>query len=107
MLYTFKSPAAANLIMLQPNGARMLQIIGKEPGPQGIVLPEQMGAALAALDAAIAQESAELQQAATAARAAGEAVPEPKDVSLRQRAKPFIDMLRRCLAAKEAIVWGV
>lgn len=107
MLYTFKSPAAANLIMLQPNGARMVQIIGKEPGPQGIVLPEQMPAALDALDAAIRQEDAELREAAAAARAAGDQVPEPRDVSLRQRAKPFIDMLKRCHAAKEPIVWGV
>ena len=107
MLYTFKSPAAANLIMLQPNGARMVQIIGKEPGPQGIVLPEQMPAARDARDAAIRQEDAELREAAAAARAAGDQVPEPRDVSLRQRAKPFIDMLKRCHAAKKPIVWGV
>ena len=107
MLYTFKSPAAANLIMLQPNGARMVQVIGKEPGPQGIVLPEQMPAALDALDAAIRQEDAELREAAAAARAAGDQVPESRDVSLRQRAKPFIDMLKRCHAANKPIVWGV
>ncbi len=107
MLYTFKSSAAANLIMLQPNGARMLQIIGKEPGASGIVLAEQMPAAIAALEAAIALEDAQLQEAAAAARAAGESMPDPRDVSLRQRAKPFIDMLRRCHAGKEPIVWGV
>ena len=107
MLYTFKSPAAANLIMLQPNGARVLQTIGKDPGPKGIVLPEQMPAALAALEAAIAAEDAALLEAAAAARAAGEPPPEPRDVSLRQRAKPFIDMLKRCHKAGESIVWGV
>jgi hypothetical protein len=107
MLYTFKSLAAANLIMLQANGARMLQIIGKEPGPKGIVLAEQMPAAITALEAAIAREEAELKEAAAAARAAGESFQEPRDVSLRQRAKPFIDMLKRCHAAKEPIVWGV
>ena len=107
MLYTFKSKAAANLIMLQAHGARMLQIIGKEPGPQGIVLPDQMPAALQALEEALAQEDAALQESAKAAKAAGEPVPEPRDVGLRQRAKPFIDMLRRCHAAHESIVWGV
>ena len=107
MLYTFKSPAAANLIMLQPNGARMVQIIGKEPGPQGIVLPDQMPGAIAALEAAIVREEAELQDAMAAAKAAGTPSPEARDVSLRQRAKPFIDMLKRCHAAKESIVWGV
>ena len=107
MLYTFKSAAAANLIMLQPNGARMLQIIGKEPGPKGIVLPEQMPAAITALEAAIARADAEAQEAAAAAKASGDSVPEPREVSLRQRAKPFIDMLRRCHAAGEPVVWGV
>ncbi len=103
MLYTFKSPAAGNLIMLQPNGARVLQIIGKDPGPQGILLPEQMPAAILALEAAISREAAALQEA----KANGEPLPEAKDVSLRQRAKPFIDMLRRCHQAGENIVWGV
>jgi hypothetical protein len=107
MLYTFKSPAAANLIMLQPNGTRMLQIIGKEPGPKGIVTPEQMPAAVTAIEAAIAREEVELQEAAAAAKLAGKPLPEPRDVALRQRAKPFVDMLKRCLAAKEPIVWGV
>ena len=41
MLYKFKSKAAGDLIMLEPNGRRVLQIIGKEPGPKGIVLPEE------------------------------------------------------------------
>ncbi len=107
MLYTFKSPAAANLIMLQPNGARMLQIIGKETGPTGIVLPDQMPAAIAALEAAIVREEAELQDAMAAAKAAGTPLAQARDVSLRQRARPFIDMLKRCHAAKETIVWGV
>ena len=107
MLYTFKSPAVANLIMLQPHGARLLQIIGKEPGQQGIVLPEQMPGALAAIDAAMQREDADWQEALAAARAAGEPVPEPRDVTLRQRAKPFVDMLRRCHQAGEPIVWGV
>lgn len=107
MLYTFKSKAAANLIMLQGPGARVLQIIGKDPGPQGIVLPDQMPAALGALESALREEDAALQEAADAARTAGEPLAEPRDVSLRQRAKPFIDMLRRCHAAGESIVWGV
>ena len=107
MLYTFKSKATGNLIMLPAHGARLLRIIGKEPGAQGIVLPAQMPDALRALEAALAEEDAALREAAQAAKAAGEEMPEPKDVSLRQRAKPFMDMLRRCQAAEESIVWGV
>ncbi len=111
MLYIFKSKAAGNLIMLQANGERVLQIIGKDVTPKGIVLPEQMPAAIAALEKAIeAEESGKAEQPA----------PDPvegkdkdKDgvgaerVSLRQRAVPFIDMLKRCHEADKEIVWGV
>lgn len=107
MLYTFKSKATANLIMLQANGTRLLQIIGKEPAAQGIVLPDQMPAAVLALEAALAQEDAARQEAERLAKEAGEPIEEPTEVSLRQRARPFIDMLQRCQAAGESIVWGV
>jgi len=109
MLYKFKSKAAGDVIMLQANGEQILRIIGKEPGAKGIVLPQQMPAAIAALEQAIAQG-----QAAQAPAADGSANERDQDdapavdrVSLRQRASPFIDMLKRCHAADQEIVWGV
>ena len=107
MLYTFKSQAAANLIMLQPNGERVLEIIGKQPGPQGIILPEQMPAAIAALENAMAQESPAQDPAADADKAGNPAPQNSDAVSLRQRAVPFVDMLKRCQKAGKEIVWGV
>lgn len=108
MLYKFKSPAAADLIMLEPQGRRMLQIIGKPvEDRQGILLPAAMPAAVAALEAAIEHEEAQRKAAEAEAAAKGEALPEPEGVSLRQRATPFIEMLRRCQAADKEIVWGV
>ena len=107
MLYKFKSKAAGDLIMLEPNGRRVLEVIGKDPGPKGIIEPAQMPAALAALDAAIASEEAQQQAAIDEAKAAGKVPPTFRDVSLRQRAVPFIDMLKRCEKAKAEIVWGV
>jgi regulator of protease activity HflC (stomatin/prohibitin superfamily) len=106
MLYKFKSKAAGDLIMLEPNGRRVLEIIGKDPGPKGIIETAQMPGAIAALDAAIAREESEQQAAAEEARAKGEVVSRP-EVSLRQRAVPFLDMLRRCEKAGQDIVWGV
>jgi hypothetical protein len=107
MLYKFKSKAAGDLIMLEPNGRRVLQIIGKDPGPKGIILPEEMPAAVNALDAAIAKEEAEQKAAIEEAKAKGEVPPKFDAVSLRQRAVPFIDMLKRCEQAGKEIVWGV
>ncbi len=107
MLYKFKSKAAGDLIMLEPNGRRVLEIIGKGASPKGIIEPAQMPAAIAALESAIAREEADQQRAVEEAKAKGEVPPTFADVSLRQRAVPFIEMLRRCEKAGKDIVWGV
>ena len=111
MLYKFKSKAAGDLIMLAPNGQRVLSIIGKETGTpggdKGILLPQDMPAAIAALETAIVQEEAQQKAAQEAALAKGETAPRFEGISLRQRAVPMIEMLRRCAKADEAVVWGV
>lgn len=110
MLYKFKSPATGNLIMLEPNGRQILTILGKNDPDglsKGIVLPQDMPAAITALQAAIAQDEADWQQRTAQALAQGETPPRPPSVSLRQRAMPFIDMLHRAHQADKEIVWGV
>jgi regulator of protease activity HflC (stomatin/prohibitin superfamily) len=107
MLFKFKSKATGDLIMLEPNGRRVLQIIGKDAQPQGIILPEQMPAAVGALEAAIAKDEADQQAMVEEAKAKGETPPRFDAISLRQRAVPFLDMLRHCEQAGEEIVWGV
>lgn len=107
MLYKFKSKAAGDLIMLEPNGRRVLEIIGKDAGPKGIILPEEMPGAVTALQAAIAREDAEQKAASNDAKANKSVAPRGDRVTLRQRAVPFLDMLRRCQKAGQEIVWGV
>ena len=108
MLYKFKSKATGDLIMLEPNGRRVLEIIGKDAGPKGIILPEEMPAAVSALESAIAREEADQQAAVDEAKAKSEVPPRfDGGVSLRQRAVPFLDMLRRCSQEGKEIVWGV
>jgi len=111
MLYKFKSKAAGDVIMLQPNGQRVLEIIGKhsaaEPSVKGILLPGQMPQALDALQAAIAQEEAQRKEAMAQAKADNLPAPHFEAIGLRQRALPFMDMVRECMKAKEAITWGV
>ena len=107
MLYKFKSKTTGDVIMLQPNGRRVLEIIGKDAGPTGIVLPQDMAAAIAALEAAIVKEEAEQKTAVAEALARNEPPPRFEAISLRQRALPFIEMLRRCEKAGTEIVWGV
>jgi len=108
MLFKFKSPATGDLTMLEPHGRRVLEIIGKEVAPQGIILPEQMPAAIAALEAAVAREEAERKAAAQETGEQDEdAAARPDPVSLRQRSTPFVEMLRRAQAEGKQVVWGV
>lgn len=111
MLYKFKSKAAGDVIMLQVNGKRVLDIIGnamgREFGTQGILQPAQMKAAADALNAAINQEEADRKAAVALAEADGKTAPQFETVSLRQRAHPLIEMLRKCESANADIVWGV
>jgi len=111
MLYKFKSKATGDLIMLEPNGQRVLQIIGKDADigapAKGILLPEQMPAAIAALQAAIAQEEQTQQKAKELAAEKGLGWQRSDAVSLRQRVTPFLEMLKRCHQANKEIVWGV
>lgn len=110
MLYKFKSKATGDVIMLEGNGRRVLEIIGKSADAKGILLPTQIPAAVAALHAAIAEEEAQRKALARASGVPDDeaALAAGKDpVSLRQRAQPFIAMLERALKADVEVVWGV
>ncbi|MFN3439755.1 MAG: DUF1840 domain-containing protein [Acidovorax sp.] len=105
MLYKFKSRAAADLIMLEPQGRQIVTLIGKTPGANGIVTAAQIPAAIAALEAAVLADEAQPPLDDETEDAANE---ERKDtVRLRQRAAPFIDMLKRSAAENVDVVWGV
>ncbi|MCB4363523.1 DUF1840 domain-containing protein [Hydrogenophaga taeniospiralis] len=106
-LYRFKSRETGDLVMLQPHGKRMLEILGKDPGNPGIVSPEQMSGAVQALRDAVAHEESEHKRLIEEAAARGEPPPEFDPVSLRMRSAPFIEMLQRCEKAGVEVVWGV
>ncbi len=106
MLYEFKSMATGNVVMTQKVAERLLAIIGKTPGPTGIILPEQMPAAIRALEAAIAEERAQ----GTGDEREEEDERDPgrgPAVTLAQRAWPLIDMLTTAAQAEREITWGV
>lgn len=104
MLYKFKSKNTGDVIMLEPHGRQVLEIIGKEAGPQGIILPEQMPAALLALRSAIAQE--ELLEPQQLEQNAEQKSQSPA-IALRHRALPFMQMLEACHRQGDSVVWGV
>ena len=114
MLYKFKSRSTADLILLEPHGRRLLQIIGKEAGPTGIVTVAQIPAALAALEAAVLDDDRRLAARAKEKKMLSHAQEDDVDdadtqgdsVSLHQRAAPFIEMLRRSAEGGHDVVWG-
>lgn len=100
MLYKFKSKDHGDVIMLEAIGRQVLEIIGKDAGPKGIILPGEMPAAIKAIEAAIALEESR------------DDVPEDEAVpgdglGLQQRSISFIELLRYNHARGDHVVWGV
>jgi hypothetical protein len=116
MLYKFKSKETRDLIMLEPHARLILKLIGKDQSAKGILLPDEMPKAIQCLHSAIDEE--EIAVAKAKQLAAEGQVEDPKNsgtrqddaaphISLKQRALPFIDMLKRAEGAHVEVVWGV
>ena len=94
MLFKFKSKVTGDLIMLEPDAKRLLKIMGREDQIKGIFFANQLPAAIASLESAVAQEEVE-------------GLKDPKQISLRQRSLPMLKMLKQCLGQSADVVWGV
>jgi hypothetical protein len=109
--YEFKSKATGRLLLLGPSAEQLLRVIGKEPAATGIIAPAVMPAAIAAIAAAIDQEEAQartpIHSAVGALVADGSDATRGDGVTLRQRAWPFVEMMKQAHRDGEAIVWGV
>lgn len=106
-VYRFKSRETGDLVMLKQHGKRLLEILGKDPSAAGVVMHQQMPAAIQAIRDAIVVEEAEQKRLREEAATQGEPPPEFDQVSLRMRSAPFIEMLQRCEKAGVDVVWGV
>ena len=94
MLFKFKSKVTGDLIMLEPDAKRLLKIMSRDDQIKGIFLANQLPAAIAALESAVAQEEIEGLQ-------------DPKQISWRQRSLPMLKMLKKCSTQSADVVWGV
>jgi len=108
MIYKFKSKASGDVIMTGPTGDAILQLIGKGPATRGIIEVSQMADALSALESAILAEEAAPRSKTRDAGADDADVSAPSGgVTLRQRAWPLVEMIKRSRAEDADIVWGV
>jgi hypothetical protein len=107
MIYKFKSKAAGDVIMMGPTGDQVLRAIGREPAAKGIFEVAAMPAAIAAIEQAVAADDAARKLAEEEAAAEGKKLAPRDAVSLRQRAWPLVEMMKRAMAEGHDIVWGV
>ena len=107
MIYKFKSKAAGDVIMMGPPGDDVLRLIGKAPAAKGIIEVAAMAAAMSAIEQAVAADEAARAQAETDAAGEGRSLAPREGVSLRQRAWPLAEMMKRSMVAGADIVWGV
>jgi hypothetical protein len=115
MIYEFKSRVTGTVVMNRDAAEWILGVIGKQPGPQGIITVEQMPAAIEALRKAVAQDQREIREARR--QSAGQRQSDDEDdedddashavVSRSQRAWPFIEMLEAARQGGREITWGV
>ena len=104
-MYRFKSKADGDLLMMTNVGDQILRIVGREPAPKGIIEATALPQAIRALEQAIADAELARRDAER-----GESDDEERGaeaVGLQQRAWPMLEMMRRSLAERADIVWGV
>lgn len=108
MPLTFKSQATGNLVMVQAHARALLHVLGKAAEGPGILLPDDMPAALATLMALPDQQSPQAAPPADEADAQPPVeAPFPDEaVSLRKRAWPLIRMIEQAMHESKPIVWG-
>lgn len=97
MALLFRSKAGADVLMLQADADRVLRALGRDPAPQGIVLPEQVAAALAHFAALAAAPSPPADDAEEAADPAPD---------LPRRAWPVLELLRAAQARGVPVTWS-
>ena len=110
MLITFKSKAAADIIMYEVHAKRILDLLGKDV-KRGIITAAETGAAIAKLEAEIELERQHEAELAAKSEAETEEEdrksPATNHVSFSARAFPLLDMLRAAHAQGRDIMWGV
>lgn len=99
MLYRLRSQACADVILLQDTAHSLLALWHKDStAAEGILTTDELPIAIQALEQAVAQEQA-------TPNANDSQDDTPPRISLRQRAKPVLDILRRSLQADTPVLW--
>ena len=110
MLVTFKSKAAAEVIMYAEHAKPILDMLGKDV-EKGIIRTEEMGDAIARIEREIedVKHKAEAEKAQHPSKEDEDE--EERDsgqtVSFSARVFPLLEMMRAAHAANQPVIWGV
>jgi cyclopropane-fatty-acyl-phospholipid synthase len=104
MIYTFKSPAAADVIMQRFSAEKILSIIGKNSGETGVITVGEMEVAVTRLESEIKIHE---RGAFLSPEQASDHLENYDTVRLRESAAPFIDLLKKSHQADVNVVWGL
>ncbi|MBC3810066.1 DUF1840 domain-containing protein [Undibacterium aquatile] len=112
MLIIFKSKAAAEIVMYKEHARRILDLLNKDV-EQGIITTAELPAAIASIEAAIAESkihsvSTEVAHDVNAHQNENDDEHEkPATVSFATRAFPVLEMLQAAQKMQKDVVWGV
>ena len=109
MLITFKSSAAADVLMYKVHAKPLLDVLEKEID-QGIITANEMAGAISLLENEITRNKS--APATSSSNLSNEKdtdddLDSGKIVSLSARAYPLLEMMRASLKEKTFIMWGV
>jgi hypothetical protein len=104
MLVTFRTKAYANITMFGDVAKQLLELMGHSGTIPSAINAEDVPAALARLETAIAQRQAAGAEARVDDRA-GDDYDAPRKVTLAQRALPLLELLRAAAAKKADVMW--
>lgn len=108
MLITFKSSAAADVLMYKMHAKPLLDLLGKNVD-QGIITAEDMPEAIARLEeeVALSKRQPPSQESDRHPTTEDEALESGKKVSFAARAYPLLEMMRAAQQENTFVMWGV
>lgn len=106
-MITFSSAAGADVDMLDAQGERLLDVIGRTGMWRGVITAAQAGDAIARLHAAGAAERSQQPSIEPGMDVGAGDERDAELVTLKQRAFPLMQLLKRAQAADQPVLWGM
>lgn len=108
MLVTFKSKAAAEVLMYDIHAKPILALLGKDL-QRGVITADEAGDAIHRIESEIATRREAEQESANGHANDEDEAPDPRgaNISFGTRAYPLLEMLRAANREHQFVMWGV